>query len=34
MCPYKDALKAKFAGKTVVASRDWLGDKASPQDAL
>ena len=24
MCPYKDALKLKFAGKTVAASKDWL----------
>jgi ferredoxin-type protein NapH len=24
ICPYKDALKAKFAGKTVAASKDWL----------
>ncbi len=24
MCPYKDALKAKFAGKTVLSSRNWL----------
>jgi len=28
LCPYKDALKAKFAGKTVVASRDWLAGKS------
>lgn len=27
MCPYKDALKVKFAGKTVAASKDWLGGK-------
>jgi ferredoxin len=24
MCPYKDALKVKFAGKTVMSSRNWL----------
>jgi ferredoxin-type protein NapH len=28
MCPYKDALKLKFAGKTVVASKDWLEQKS------
>jgi ferredoxin len=28
MCPYKDALKLKFAGKTVVASKDWLDQKS------
>ncbi|NLF89160.1 4Fe-4S binding protein [Candidatus Bathyarchaeota archaeon] len=27
MCPYKDALKVKFAGKTVAASKDWLSEK-------
>jgi ferredoxin len=27
MCPYEDALKVKFAGKTVAASKDWLGGK-------
>ena len=27
MCPYKDALKAKFAGVTVMGSRNWLDDK-------
>jgi len=26
MCPYKDALKAKFAGKTLISSRNWLED--------
>ncbi len=26
MCPYKDTLKAKFAGKTVISSRNWLED--------
>ena len=24
MCPYKDALKVKFAGQTVMSSRNWL----------
>jgi len=24
MCPYKDALKAKFAGQTIMSSRNWL----------
>jgi len=28
MCPYKDALKLKFAGKTVIASKDWLDQKS------
>ena len=27
MCPYKDALKVKFAGKTVAVSKDWLDKK-------
>jgi ferredoxin-type protein NapH len=27
MCPYKDALKLKFAGKTVMSSRNWLEPK-------
>jgi len=27
MCPYGNALKAKFAGKTVMSSRNWLEDK-------
>ena len=27
MCPYKDALKVKFAGKTVMSSRNWLEPK-------
>ncbi len=27
MCPYKDALKAKFAGITVMSSRNWLEEK-------
>jgi hypothetical protein len=27
MCPEKDCLKMKFAGKTVMASRNWLDDK-------
>ena len=29
MCPYKDALKAKFAGKTVINLRNWLEAKSS-----
>jgi ferredoxin-type protein NapH len=28
LCPYKDALKVKFAGKTVAVSKDWLIEKA------
>jgi ferredoxin-type protein NapH len=24
MCPYKEALQAKFAGKTIMSSRNWL----------
>ena len=28
MCPYKNALKLKFAGKTIVASKDWLEQKS------
>jgi formate hydrogenlyase subunit 6/NADH:ubiquinone oxidoreductase subunit I len=24
MCPYEDALSLKFAGKTVMKSRNWL----------
>jgi ferredoxin-type protein NapH len=31
MCPYKDALKAKFAGVTVMGSRNWLEDKQTPE---
>ncbi len=27
MCPYKGALQAKFAGKTVMSSRNWLDNK-------
>jgi len=27
MCPYKDALQFKFAGKTITSSRNWLDDK-------
>jgi len=27
MCPYKDALQFKFAGKTICRSQDWLSDK-------
>ncbi len=27
MCPYEDALKFKFAGKTVCRSRNWLNNK-------
>jgi ferredoxin-type protein NapH len=27
MCPYPGALEAKFAGKTVMRSRDWLDEK-------
>jgi ferredoxin-type protein NapH len=27
MCPYADALQAKFAGKTIMSSRNWLEDK-------
>lgn len=28
MCPYEDALKVKFAGKTLMRSRNWLENKA------
>ncbi len=28
ICPYDDALKFKFAGKTLARSRNWLEDKA------
>ncbi|MGD6935119.1 MAG: 4Fe-4S binding protein [Candidatus Bathyarchaeia archaeon] len=28
LCPYEDALKIKFAGKTVAASRNWLETKS------
>jgi ferredoxin-type protein NapH len=28
MCPYPDTLEAKFAGKTVMRSRDWLEEKS------
>ncbi|MDR0797877.1 MAG: 4Fe-4S binding protein [Nitrososphaerota archaeon] len=27
MCPYEDALKFKFVGKTICRSRNWLDDK-------
>lgn len=27
MCPYEDALQAKFAGKTILNSRNWLDPK-------
>jgi hypothetical protein len=26
MCPEKDALQFKFAGKTIIRSRNWLKD--------
>ncbi len=29
MCPYKDALKIKFAGKTIMSSRNWLEDRTN-----
>ncbi len=30
ICPYDDALKLTFAGKTVVKSRNWLGQRQTP----
>jgi len=30
MCPYEDALKFKFAGKTVCHSRNWLDNNSKP----
>jgi ferredoxin len=37
MCPQKDALKLKFAGKDIFKSRNWLqttksGNSAAPND--
>jgi polyferredoxin len=30
MCPYDDALKFKFAGKTICRSQNWLGKNKCP----
>jgi ferredoxin-type protein NapH len=32
ICPYEDALSIKFAGKTVMTSRNWLEEKQKKQD--
>jgi polyferredoxin len=32
MCPYEDALQLKFAGKTVMKSRNWLEEKTQKTD--
>jgi polyferredoxin len=32
LCPYEDALKVKFAGKTVASSRNWLEKGNSNND--
>jgi ferredoxin-type protein NapH len=32
MCPYEDCLQFKFAGKTVVRSRNWLKGSNTPKD--
>jgi ferredoxin-type protein NapH len=32
MCPYEDCLQFKFAGKTVVRSRNWLKGSNMPKD--
>jgi len=32
MCPYKDALQFKFAGKTVCRSQDWLADDVKTEE--
>ena len=32
MCPYKDALQFKFAGKTVCRSQDWLSDDIKKEE--
>ena len=32
MCPYKDALQFKFAGKTVCRSQDWLSDNPKTEE--
>lgn len=32
MCPYKDALQFKFAGKTLCRSQDWLADDLKKQE--
>jgi ferredoxin len=33
ICPYEDALSIKFAGKTMMKSRNWLENKQNQQDA-
>jgi ferredoxin-type protein NapH len=32
MCPYEDCLQFKFAGKTIVRSRNWLNNSNKPKD--
>jgi ferredoxin len=34
LCPYEDALKFKFAGKTVCRSRNWLDNKSSKHSSV
>jgi formate hydrogenlyase subunit 6/NADH:ubiquinone oxidoreductase subunit I len=33
MCPYEDALKFKFVGKTVCRSRNWTDNKTKKEDS-
>jgi hypothetical protein len=34
VCPYEDALSIKFAGKTVMHSRNWLEEKQDDKPVL